>query len=388
LSEFGSDEGTLELARKSLEERLFFKEFTDFVFAKKKVRNSQEKRFGRENIVGIGIGWKNWPEGPGMDERFFNDLIESYRRNAPDIFFPYYFFEVYLHYLRRRIYSANFGKPCIRVLVNKKVPEKLVEPDVVVSNVAKEAGLNIITDVIEVGEILPASNNATYRPVTCGVSGGNGLVRSGGTLGCVVKRKVDGKPLLLSCNHVLARANNATRHIDPVIQPSNLDYGTIAQKIGVLEDFEEIDFSGKINYVDAALVEVDSGIQLDPSMQGAHFVPNGFVKPNKQLLVKKVGRTTGQTFGIINGVSIGLQGMPIESPSGYQYARFEDIFSVVPVIEAFPGPTFAEEGDSGSLIVENDTNQAVGLLFGFSPAKNYVFGCSFSRICSKLGVEL
>ena len=171
----------------------------------------------------MGIGRKNWFNGSGMNKKYYYKLMKYYDRMQQDLFFPYYFLEDYFSDRLNEKPGENFGKPCIQVLVNQKMPEKLVEPDVVVSIIAKEAGLDVLTDVVEVGEIKTAFNDAIYKPVTCRVSGGNGLVPSGGTLGCVVKRKVDGKRLLLSCNHVLNSANNATHHADPVIQLSNFD---------------------------------------------------------------------------------------------------------------------------------------------------------------------
>ena len=73
----------------------------------------------------------------------------------------------------------DFGRWRIRVLVVKKVPERLVEPQVLVSNVMKETGFDFPTDVVEVGEVSLATNNSVYRPVTCGVSGGSLPLKQG-----------------------------------------------------------------------------------------------------------------------------------------------------------------------------------------------------------------
>lgn len=400
MSEFGPDEDIpprVEAARKAMEERLFFEKFEDFVTAKLRVRNSREIKYGRENIVGVGVGWKNWPEGPRLEEEDYSRLLRYYsdiRRHRLDP--PHWLMiqrDAYFDLLHGKLTPRlkNFGEPCVRVLVNKKAPEKLVEPGAVVSTVMKESGFDVLTDVVEVGEINLASNNAVYRPVTCGVSGGHGLVMSGGTLGCVVKRKSDGKSLLLSCNHVVAATNSATRHRDPVIQPSNMDRGTVAHKIGILEDFIDLDFSGRMNYVDAALVDIDPGIQVDPSMEGAGFLPKRHIMPQMGLLVKKVGRTTAETRGLVNGVHLGIQGIPINIPYGSQFAKFEDIFSVGHIYgRGFPPTVFADKGDSGSLIVEDDSgnNHGVGLLFAISTEFKDAYGCTFARISSEFGVEL
>lgn len=399
MSELGPGEDIpprVEAARKAMEELLFFENFEDFAKAKLRVRDSREIRYGRENIVGVGVGWKNWPECPRMPDEDYGRLLQYYRDIRKGPLRPWHWFWIHRDPYFYEMHPGtecfkNFGERCVRVLVNRKAPEKLVEPDVVVSTAMKESGFDVLTDVVEVGEVVLASNNAVYRPVTCGVSGGHGVAMSCGTLGCVVKRRSDGKSLLLSCNHVVADTNNATRHRDPVIQPSNLDQGTVAHKIGVLDDFIHLDFSGKINYVDAALIDVDPRIQVDPSMEGAGFVPKRHIMPRMGLLVKKVGRTTGETRGLVNGVRLGMQGIPVGVPYGSRSAKFADIFSVGHIYgRVLPPPVFADRGDSGSLIVEDETgrNQGVGLLFAISTPFKDAYGCTFARINSEFGVEL
>lgn len=376
-------------ARQAMEERLFFEKFDDFIKAKSKVRESREARYGRENIIGVGIGWKNWPEYLRPKEYDYANLLNALRKRRYDPDLLFVIAHEFLHRTMKR--NENFGKWCIRVLVNRKAPEKLVEPDVLVSTAMKESGFEFLTDVVEVGDVVLAMNNAVYRPVTCGVSGGHGLVQSGGTLGCVVTRRIDGKPLLLSCNHVVANLNNGVRHQDPVIQPSNEDNGQMHHKIGVLDDFIDLDFSGGINYVDAALVDIDPQIQVDPSMEGAGFIPKGYVSPRQGQSVKKVGRTTELRFGLVNGIHLGMQGVSWDIPYNNLSAKFSDIFSVGHIyLGVFPPEPFAAMGDSGSLIVEHETgnNHAVGLLFAVSEKVGDAYGCAFSRIDSLLHVTL
>jgi hypothetical protein len=84
LSEFGPDEDIpprVEAARKATEERLFFEKFEDFVTAKLRVRNSREIRYGRENIVGVGVGWKNRSIDQGLVKS--ETLLELFRTQNP-----------------------------------------------------------------------------------------------------------------------------------------------------------------------------------------------------------------------------------------------------------------------------------------------------------------
>lgn len=381
-------------ARKAMEDQLFFKDFQEYVKTKFTPRQSRE-RYGRENIVGVGIGWKNWPEFIRRfeDNKFAREIYLRFRtkRDWRELF------ELAHVQLYERFsslmpsLSEDFGKWCVRVLVEKKAPEDQVDASLVVSRVMKQTGYDFPTDVVEVGEVAFAANNAVYRPLTFGVSGGHGIYKSGGTLGCMVHK--GHQDLVLSCNHVLANYNQANKNKDPVVQPSLMDNGNLSNRIGRLSDFTDLDFAGGVNYIDAALAEVDSSIQVSPSMEGASFVPKGNTLPKMDQKVKKVGRTTGLTIGQVNGVNLGMQGIPIPITYGHKVARFADIFSIGHTYLT-GGPLspipFANSGDSGSLIVEDESggNQAVGILFSISGPYMDAYGCTFSRISNKLGISL
>jgi hypothetical protein len=382
-----------------MEEQLFFEKFEHFTNARRQARDAREGKFGRENVVGVGIGWKNWPESFRLVAKDFSGFDRLYlpmeTRSDPHIWVDSVL-RAFHHELHEAIAREDFGRWCVRVLVTQRVAEERVASDVLVATVMRESGYDFLTDVVEVGEIEPAANTSIYRPVTCGVSGGH-VINKGGTLGAVVKRKSDGRPLLLSCNHVIANLNKAVRRQDPVIQPSLKDSGNLSNRIGVLSDFVPIDFAGNINYVDAAVAEIDPTVRVLPSMEGASFVPSPSVTPRVGQSVMKVGRTTGLTFGVVTAVQIGLQGVPWPIEYDGKRAKFADIFSVhhsyppgAPMPQSTSSVAFALDGDSGSLIVERESgaNHAVGLLFLVSDQLMEAYGCNFRRVESAMGVEL
>lgn len=136
----------------------------------------------------------------------------------------------------------------IRVYVRAKIPRsELHRSELVPGDVN-----GMVTDVIAVGDI-----TTLLRPTLCGVSIGHKDITAG-TLGCLVRKNGSGKskpPLILSNNHVLADSNNGAIS-DPILEPGPSDGGSVSNPIGLLEEFEPIDFSGSPNSMDAAVAKL------------------------------------------------------------------------------------------------------------------------------------
>ncbi|HSG24481.1 MAG TPA: hypothetical protein VLA32_00070 [Anaerolineales bacterium] len=244
----------------------------------------------------------------------------------------------------------------------------------------------IVTDVIQVGEIVALSNTGRYRPAPGGVSIGHYSITAG-TLGVVVRDRSDGTRLILSNNHVLANSNDANLG-DAILQPGPADGGQLAtDTIAHLERFEPIVFSSEpgtcslaslfaqvgnaiakllasshrvqvvrqqaaTNLVDAALARpiADSDV-LDDIIDIGPIT--GTVPPALGMPVRKSGRTTGFTTGTINAVDATID----VSYGAGRTARFEG---------QLVAGGMSQGGDSGSLVVDGNSNNAVGLLFAGS----------------------
>jgi len=219
------------------------------------------------------------------------------------------------------------------------------------------------------------------RPVPIGVSTGHPDITAG-TIGC---RVTDGTNVYaLSNNHVYANMNNASDG-DNALQPGTYDGGVNPDDaIGTLFDFQPIDFSifGS-NTIDAAIVlttpyEVGNATPTDSEAYLEDYVtPNSIIFgdsnsdgffDNKNdlllLLVKKLGRTTGLTHGQITAINVtsAVCYANCSNPFSSQYAWFDDQIS----ISSVNSNAFSLGGDSGSLIVTEDNNNPVGLLFAGS----------------------
>ena len=219
----------------------------------------------------------------------------------------------------------------------------------------------IDTDVEEVGiirkhsELDPVQVNprTRLRPAHPGCSIGypHATVKMAGTLGAVV---TDGhRRFILSNNHVLADENRL-----PIgrqtLQPGTLDGGALVDAIGSLTRFEPLR-DDVLNQMDAALASVDD----DAAIQGSSL-HIGLVTSRTDVLldmeVHKYGRTTEYTTGRVSSISTDVKVV-------YDSGLF--IFEGQILIRG-NGMKFSAPGDSGSLILTRDTNEAVGLLFAGS----------------------
>jgi len=192
-----------------------------------------------------------------------------------------------------------------------------------------------------------------WRPAPGGVSIGHVNITAG-TLGSRVIDLTTGKRLILSNNHVLANANLGKAG-DPILQPGPYDGGSDpTDRIALLERFIEIKGPPEENLVDAALASPLNDADLSDDILGIGAV-TGIENATVGMRVGKSGRTSGYTEAIISDVSatIKVYGYPFPE----EYAIFND-----QIITSLLG----QPGDSGSLVVNTATKNAVGLLFAGS----------------------
>ena len=328
-------------------------------------RLAQEDLLRRRGVVGVGIGFRNYKE----------QLTDQL---------------------------------AVAVLVEQKKPiealsaEDLIPPDV---NGAR-------TDVVEIGRLEALVNpRDRFRPnIPCGVSIGHYKVTAG-TLGAVVLDRNTGEPLLLSNNHVLANSNDAEIG-DAILQPGPTDHGLRPDDaVGKLHRFEMLRFYGdagtgivpprttpplfppggcdlvelfvsvgnvlsKIsgsskrlasvpapkaqtdsppiypNQVDAALARPNNPMLFQHTIADIGR-PNGIKRPQLGMEIRKQGRTTGYTEGRIT-----LLNATVDVSYGEDLkARFVGQVIATPM---------SQGGDSGALIIEAGSLNAIGLLFAGS----------------------
>lgn len=280
-----------------------------------------------------------------------------------------------------------------------------------------------------------SSNPATHQmqlatPILLGGSGGNNNDYDvqgnqiqdccGGTLGALIQSS-GGTQYLLSCNHVLARSDQAVQaNNEEIVQPGLIDNnctpngdGSGTTVVGFLTAW--LPLSSNTTNVDAAIAQVNgntvipTGAILELGLPGAGGVlaaaPPGTscsipstgttcvagqgeaINGTTSLVVAKSGRTTGLTCGSASILSMNIQ-----------VSYFKDCAETEPYLTKIytnqigvEGDQFSDAGDSGSLLVDASNGEPVGLFFagGTVPGTNEGLGIAnpVSAVLSELGTQ-
>jgi hypothetical protein len=235
------------------------------------------------------------------------------------------------------------------------------------------------TDVIEIGDVtafptLTGNRQKKNRPTSCGVSVGHPLITAG-TLGCLVEK--NGKTYILSNNHVLANSNLAAIN-DKIIQQGSIDGGfSPGENIATLSDFKQLDFTGAANDIDAAIAKLDNVTDVDKDVIDIGVVKKKTKNAALYQSVRKHGRTTGHTIGVVNDLSV-----DIWVNYGGNRAWFENQIAIIGV----GGKDFSQGGDSGSLIVDAVSLNPVGLLF--AGGNGITFANRIDDVLNHFGVSI
>jgi hypothetical protein len=238
--------------------------------------------------------------------------------------------------------------------------------------------------------IVPDNANAQAVPVELGSSGGNAhdfvnntskntITCCGGTLGSLVTR--GGVQYILSDNHILARSDGATVG-DAIIQPGLIDTATCTTAgtttVANLSQFSNLQANPSPN-VDAAIAQVIAG-KVDPAgkiiylggsvdangvpvtdaPQGGAGLSAGSVAVGRP--VAKSGRSTGLTCSTVEATNILTSVSYTVNCDGTGTKFTANYANQIGVI----GGDFSGEGDSGSLIVTQDTASPLALLYAGS----------------------
>jgi len=266
-----------------------------------------------------------------------------------------------------------------------------------------------------------SSNPATHQvqlatPILLGSSGGNNNDYDvqgnqiqdccGGTLGALIQNS-GGTQYLLSCNHVLARSDQASVG-EMIVQPGLIDNnctpngdGAGTTPVGVLTTW--LPLSSNTTNADAAIAAVDSGAVsptgaiLELGLPGTGGVlaaaPPGISStggkgenPTVNMTVAKSGRTTGLTCANISAVNMTVE-----------VSYFTNCEETTPYLTkvytnqiAIEANQFSDAGDSGSLVVDASDAEPVGLFFAGGETNTGVgegIANPVSAVLSELGTQ-
>ena len=239
-------------------------------------------------------------------------------------------------------------------------------------------------EIVETGKIVAHKGREEFwRPVYGGLStgpepflpgGGAGI----GTIGASFIDNTTGGRVLLSNNHVFAR-KDTIQH--PIAKKGNMinQPGGSAPTVGYLERWITLD-EEKINIIDAAIVkpvnQEDAGTNI---LQIGN--PNGIANPFEGETVRKSGRTTGLSTGVVSDVNATVR---VDYGEGRGIIDFEDQIIVERISGDYP---MSCGGDSGSVVV-NQNNEIIGLLFaGPTEVYNYYVANKIMNITNLLDIS-
>lgn len=255
-----------------------------------------------------------------------------------------------------RSMAVGIARSANKHLVAVRVQRKALLDHPLLEKLRKQAKGEV--DVRFVGKIArqetPTALRKRRRPLVIGCSIGHHKITAG-TLGCFVKSRATGATLILSNNHVLANENLAAAG-DAILQPGKIDNGkNPADLVAKLAKFVKLKPTG-VNFVDCATATPMTGITFNKNKLGSFGTLQG-QGPNfldEGTIVRKVGRTTGETTGKVTAFE--LDNVVVEYDIGN--VRFDNQVE----IEGTGTKAFSDGGDSGSLIFDQQ-NLGVALLF-------------------------
>jgi hypothetical protein len=210
------------------------------------------------------------------------------------------------------------------------------------------------------------SARSMVRPIVGGISVGILNKNVAGTIAFPAYYK--GIPVIVSSSHVIAEEGNASVGTR-IIQPSEIDGGNKNHVIGWLLSSTRIHYPPETNIVDGAIATLETN--YSHSILGIGKI-NGETEPRIGMVVRKMGRSSFLTKGIIIGVNA------LVKVSGYSRgtAIFEDQIITAKV---------ADFGDSGAAIVDRDNN-VVGIIN--ATATFYSVASKIENVKKILGIKI
>ena len=226
-------------------------------------------------------------------------------------------------------------------------------------------------------DVSALADTTHYSTVEGGVSIGPSRVIGGsiyaGTLGAIVVDKATGKRAALTNFHV-ACVDTGWHVGDRQVQPSRIDTGVVPG-----DEFGAIARATLSGHVDGAVISLDPGRATDASVVGIGKL-KGTKAPTLGTAVRKRGRTTGLTYGSVDGLSLSVN---VNYGPGLGTRTFTNQVSIAS--DTTRNPMFSDHGDSGSAIVDA-SGYVVALLFAGSGAGTV--GNPISDVMAELNVDI
>jgi hypothetical protein len=194
-----------------------------------------------------------------------------------------------------------------------------------------------------------------------------------GTLGAIVIDKATNQHAALTNFHV-ACVDSTWSVGDRMVQPSRIDTGVVPG-----DEFGAIARATLSGHVDGALISIDAGKSTSCSIAEIGDV-RGTTAATLGMAVRKRGRTTGLTYGSVDGLSLSVN---VDYGDGIGARTLTDQVSIA--ADTNHNAMFSDHGDSGSVIVDSNNN-VVALLFAGAGAGTV--GNPIANVLSELNIDI
>jgi endonuclease G len=218
----------------------------------------------------------------------------------------------------------------------------------------------------------PNSPINRHDPLCGGISISNKSRLGFGTLGGIVKSRLDGSKMVLSNWHVLAGSERILPG-EPIYQPGLMHGG---EDEDIIANYAQD--AMKYN-IDAAVAKLNSN-RACSNYQKYIGAVTGVKTPELGMSIMKSGVRSYVTMGRIVGIK-GIFKNEYYGPN----TTIENVFSIKPLYEM---DEVSAAGDSGSWWLENITRQAVGLHFAGSDYPEYALAISMTSVLDALRVDV
>ena len=279
---------------------------------------------------------------------------------------------------RRRTNGKLLPRMALKVYVVKKLPPLKCQHVVPAKFRISAVGMEVETDVEEVGELRLHGNTGSARPLVPGF-GISPEVGGAGTIGCFVRRTDDPNYIyLFGAGHTFLFGRSG-RIGDPLFQPAREDDPSgPPQRVATVEFVVDLDFAsdGFPNLCDVAIARLDPNVQWSPKIPGIGIPSTVFTNLRTGMRVQINGRTSGLMEGEILDIDFHTA-FPIRMANGTERRAG---FRTQVLCTHYGAP-----GDSGAAVVTT-SGMLVGVHLGGSDSRSV-----FSRALPALravGVDL
>jgi hypothetical protein len=181
-------------------------------------------------------------------------------------------------------------------------------------------------------------------------------------------------PLLRAFEQSRFRGGNHTPINMPILAPANMDAGpNIRAPREICRHAEICELrSGDPAFVPPVSEDIAIARIVDPTLvsswqgddENGFDTPNSVIAPRTGMKVKKFGRTSGLSFGTIEASVLPFP-LPYVCKLFKATVWIRDAWTVRTNVS---GEAFAIAGDSGSLVTDEDAQNAIGVIFAATPS--------------------